>query len=96
LKKFIIVSKGPLASFAVPFCIALRSVVEVVVLSPVVNDGELVFPAVVRLEAENDVDDRLSVPWEEADDVKLSVPWEEADDVKLSVPWEEADDVRFS
>ena len=82
MKKFIIVSKGPLASFAVPFCIALRSVVEVVVLSPIVNDGELVLPVVVRLEAENDVDDRLSVP-KEADDVRLSVP-REGDDVRLS------------
>lgn len=63
LKKFIIVSKGPLASFAVPFCIALGSVVEVVVaLSPVADNGEVVFPAVVKLEAENDVDVRLSAP----------------------------------
>jgi hypothetical protein len=62
LKKFIIVSKGPLASFAVPFCIALGSVVEVVVLSPVADRDELVFPVVVKLDAENDVDVRLSVP----------------------------------
>jgi hypothetical protein len=69
LNKFIIGSKGPLASFAEPFCRVFLSVVETVVLSLVVDIGELVFPVVVKLEAENDVDERLSVPWEEDNDV---------------------------
>lgn len=69
MNKSIIGSKGPLASFAEPFCRVLLSVVETVVLSSVVDKGELVFPAVVKLEAENDVDERLSVPWEAENDV---------------------------
>ena len=69
MNKFIIGSKGPLASFAEPFCMVLLSVVETVVLSLVVGKGELVFPAVVKLEAENDVEERLSVPWEADNDV---------------------------
>ncbi len=69
MNKFIIGSKGPLASFAEPFCIVLRSVVETVVLSLGANKGELVFPVVVILEAENDVDERLSVPWKADNDV---------------------------
>jgi hypothetical protein len=69
LNKFIIGSKGPLASFAEPFCIVLLSVVETVVLSLLVDKGELVLPAVVKLEAENDVDERLSVPGEADNDV---------------------------
>ncbi len=64
MNKFIIGSKGPLASFAEPFCMVLGSVVETVVLSLLVDKGELVLPAVVKLEAENDVDGRLPVPWE--------------------------------
>lgn len=47
----------------------LLSVVETVVLSLSVDKGELVLPAVVKLEAENDVDERLSVPWEADNDV---------------------------
>jgi hypothetical protein len=69
LNKSIIGSKGPLASFADPFCMVLLSVVETVVLSLLVDKGELVLPAVVKLEAENDVDGRLSVPWEADNDV---------------------------
>lgn len=69
MNKFIIGSKGPLASFAEPFCMVLLSVVETVVLSLVVGKGELVLPAVVKLEAENDVEERLSVSWEADNDV---------------------------
>jgi hypothetical protein len=69
LNKFIIGSKGPLASFADPFCRVLLSVVETVVLSLSVDKGGLGFPAVVKLEDENDVDERLSVPWEADSDV---------------------------
>ena len=69
MNKSIIGSKGPLASFADPFCMVLLSVVETVVLSLLVDKGELVLPAVVKLEAENDVDERLSVPWEADNDV---------------------------
>jgi len=69
LNKFIIGSKGPLASFAEPFCMVLLSVVETVVLSLVVGKGELVLPAVVKLEDENEVEERLSVPWEADNDV---------------------------
>ena len=69
MNKFIIGSKGPLASFAEPFCMVLLSVVETVVLSLVVGKGELVLPAVEKLEAENDVEERLSVPWEADNDV---------------------------
>jgi hypothetical protein len=47
----------------------LLSVVETVVLSLLVDKGEIVLPAVVKLEAENDVDERLSVPWEVGNDV---------------------------
>ncbi len=47
----------------------LLSVVETVVLSLLVDKGELVLPAVVKLEDENDVDGRLSVPWEADNDV---------------------------
>lgn len=68
MNKFIIGSKGPLASFAEPFCKVLRSVVETLVLSLLVNKVELVFPAVVKLEAEKD-DEGLSVPWEADEDV---------------------------
>jgi hypothetical protein len=69
LNKFIIGSKGPLASFAEPFCMVLLSVVETVVLLSLVDKGELVLPAVVKLEDENDVDERLSFPWEADNDV---------------------------
>ncbi len=69
MNKSIIGSKGPLASFADPFCMVLLSVVETVVLSLLVDKGELVLPAVVKLEVENDVDERLSVPWEVDTDV---------------------------
>jgi hypothetical protein len=47
-------------------------VVETVVLSLLVDKGELVLPAVVKLEAEKDVEERLSVPWEVDNDVWFS------------------------
>ncbi len=59
---FILGSKGPLAPFAEPFCRVLPSVVETAVSSPLVDKGEIVLPAVVKLEAENDVDESYRYP----------------------------------